>query len=77
MHTLRLHISDKVYDKLLWFLNRFDKSEIEIVQENTAFSSNKEYLSNELDKLNSNQATFVSSEDLNNSIDEIISNYEH
>lgn len=77
MHTLRLHISDGTYDKLMWFLRRFDKSEIEIIQEDSTFLSTKEYLHKELDKIITNEATFISSEELDNSIEDAISKYEN
>jgi hypothetical protein len=77
MHTIRLHISDGTYDKLMWFLRRFDKSEIEIIQDDSTFLSTKEYLHNELDNIITNKATFISSEELDKSIENVISKYEN
>ncbi len=51
MHTLKLHISDSIYDKVMWLLKKFDKSEIEIISEDAEFAANKMYLHEELNKL--------------------------
>ena len=35
MHTLRLNVNEKVYDKLLRLLSKFSKDEIEIISESS------------------------------------------
>jgi hypothetical protein len=77
MHTLKLNINDTIYDKIMWFLYRFDKSEIEIIHEDSVFNSNKDYLNNELNRINSNEVIFITADELNNSIDKVISKYEN
>jgi hypothetical protein len=77
MHILKLNVSEGVYDKLIWFLHRFDKTEVEIIQDEPTFIVNKEYLNNELSRIKSNNAVFVSRDELIKSIDEAISKYEH
>lgn len=32
MRTIRLKIHDDVYDKLMWFLNKFSIDEVEVIQ---------------------------------------------
>ena len=39
MHTIKLHIEDKVFDKVIYFLQNFPKNEVSIVEENTNDSS--------------------------------------
>ena len=75
MHTLKLNISDSIYENLMFLLRRFDASEVEIIQEDY-LQINKEYLTKELDMVRSNQAEYVSSKELNKSIDDVISKYE-
>lgn len=77
MQTLKLNINDNVYDKFMLILQRFDKSEIEIVQEDNLFNLNKNYLNFELNKLNADSSELITVEELNNSMDEIISKYEN
>jgi len=76
MHTLKLNISDSIYDKLIWLLRRFDKTEIEIIEE-SLYNSNKEYLNNELDKIQSNKGEFITADELHVSIDKAIAKYEN
>ena len=76
MHTLRLNISDNIYDKIIWLLNKFDKSEIEVIQEDTIFKKNQEYLCRELNELDSEKTTFVGLDELNDSMDNVIKKYE-
>ncbi len=77
MHTLRLHISDGIYEKLIWFLKRFDKTELEIIQEDNVYTVNKEYLHSELNKIKANAVDFISLEELNVSVEKVISKYEN
>jgi hypothetical protein len=39
MHTIKLHIEDKVFDKVIYFLQNLPKDEVSIVKENTKDSS--------------------------------------
>ena len=39
MHTVKLHIEDKVFDKVIYFLQNLPKNEVSIVEENTNDSS--------------------------------------
>ena len=59
MQTVRLRISDKIYDKLLWLLSKFSKDEIEIIPESEDFIRNQKYLAGELDEILSGKATFM------------------
>jgi hypothetical protein len=76
MHTLILHISDTVYEKLLWLLRKFDKTEVEIIHEDLMYNSNKAYLTKELDALIVHESEFISTEELQHSINSTILKYE-
>lgn len=39
MHTIKLHIEDKVFDKVIYFLQNLPKNEVSIVEKNTNDSS--------------------------------------
>ena len=59
MQTLRLKVNDDVYDKLIWFLNKFSKDEIEIISETEEFIRNQKYLAVELDEIVTGTAKFL------------------
>jgi len=43
MQTVTLRIEDSISEKFLWFLNHFDKQEVEIL-EKTTYKSDDEYI---------------------------------
>lgn len=59
MHTIKLKIDDRVYDKLIWLLSKFTKDELEITIEEPNFTETKKYLELELDDILSNKANFL------------------
>jgi hypothetical protein len=59
MHTIKLKIDDRVYDKLIWLLGKFTKDELEITIEENDFTETKKYLESELDDILSNKANFL------------------
>jgi hypothetical protein len=72
MHTIQLKINDKVYDRFLWLLSKFNKEEVEIVSEDQDFISTKTYLQKELDEIQSGNAAFISQKELESRLDQII-----
>ena len=72
MHTIQLKVNDKVYDKLLWLLSKFNKEEVEIITENQDFLLTKNYLQEELDDIISGKAKFISQSELEAKLDQIV-----
>ena len=72
MHTIQLKISDKVYDKFIWLLNKFSKDEVEIVENDSNFYANKRYIENQLKEINEGRATYLSQEEFEKRLDDII-----
>lgn len=68
MHTIQLKINDKVYDRFIWLLSKFSKDEIEIVSDDTDFSSTKQYLQSELDEIEKGNATFLNQSEFENKL---------
>ena len=77
MQTIRLRIHDKVYDKLMWLLSKFNKDEIEIITEDSSFVDIQKYLQNELDDINSGKAKFQSIDELESRLDNAIKKREN
>lgn len=59
MQTIKLRINDKVYDRLIGLLSKFNREELEIIPEDAAFIKNQKYLASELNEINEGKATFV------------------
>ncbi len=72
MKIINLKINDRVYKYFMWFLERFDKDEIQIINEEDEFLSVKEYLRKELDSLEKGKAEFISIDELGNELEETI-----
>ena len=47
MHTIKLHIEDKVFDKIMYFLNNLPKNEVRIVENSVI--DDFSYLEQEID----------------------------
>lgn len=72
MHTIKLKISDEVYDRLLWLLNKFNKDEVEIVSDVDTYAETKYYLKKELNEIYNGEATFHSLEEFDEKLEDSI-----
>ncbi len=77
MQIIKLKVNEIVYDKLINILGKFNKSEIEIIDEKSEFESNKEYLTNELSEILKEEATFYDLEQLDEILERIIKSQEN
>ena len=71
MHKIELKINDKVYDRFLWLLSKFNKEEVEIISDDQDFLSTKSYLQKELDEIQNGNVKFISQSELENRLDQI------
>ena len=76
MQTIRLRVNERIYKNLMWFLKRFNKEEIQVIEENEEFLSIQEYLKKELEAIENGSAEFISLEDLDNTLESTIQEYE-
>ncbi len=76
MQTIRLRVNDKVYKYLMWFLSKFNKEEIQIIEENREFISVKDYLSKELIKVDKGTIEYFDFDELDNDLENTIRKYE-
>jgi hypothetical protein len=74
MKTLKLEISNKIYDKVLWLLQQFNPEDVKVIDEDY---SEKEYLQKTLDDIDNGNAEFISIEELDKVMEERISKYEN
>ena len=77
MRTIQLKINDKVYDRILWLLSKFNKEEVEIISVDQDFSENQEYLQKELNEIESGKAKFYSQDEIDKRLDQVIEKYEN
>ena len=76
MHTVRLRVNDKVYKHLMWFLDKFNKDELQIIEENDEFLSIREDLHRELEKIETGNAEFIDLQQLDDELESTIRKYE-
>ena len=77
MHTLKLKINDKIYDKLLLQLSKFSSDELEIIVDDVNFEGNKKYLEAELKEMLDGNANFYSVNEVEQRLDKVIKKYEN
>ena len=76
MHTLKLKIDDKIYDKLLLQLSKFSSDELEIIVDDVNFEENKKYLETELKEILDDNANFYSVNEVEQRLDKVIKKHE-
>jgi uncharacterized protein YdaL len=76
MHTIKLHIEDKVYDKIIWLLSKFNQDEIEIIIDESDLTRTKMYLENELDEIKGNKANFFTLNETEQRLENLIRKHE-
>ncbi|MBT3302779.1 MAG: tRNA pseudouridine synthase A [Bacteroidetes bacterium] len=77
MQTIRLRVNDQIYKNLMWFLKRFNKEEIQIIEENEDFLSIQDYLRKELELVEKDTAEFISLEELDRDLESSIRKYDN
>lgn len=76
MHSIKLKIDDKIYEPLLWFLKKFSKDELEIIEEDNEMLENQQYLESELKEIVEGSATFYSIDEVEQRLDKVIARHE-
>jgi hypothetical protein len=76
MHTIKLKIDDRIYDKLIRQLSEFSKDEVEIVIDETNYTEIKKYLDAELDDIKSGNANFLTVEEAEQRLENRIRKHE-
>ncbi|TVR42213.1 MAG: hypothetical protein EA392_00530 [Cryomorphaceae bacterium] len=76
MATIKIKVSDKVVEKVLWLLSQFNPNDVEIVESDLGFEENKTYLQLQLDRLNSPGSTRYTLEEAEEKLERIIKKHE-
>jgi hypothetical protein len=73
MDTLQIKIKNKeTYQHLMWFLKKFNREELEIIESKSSFEYIQEELQHELHELDSGNSTLMDIEDLDKELEKII-----
>ena len=76
MPTIRLQVSAKIYDHLMWFLKRFSKDELQVIEETEAFTLSQAELQDNLNKAESGNTEFFDLDQLDDDLEATIRKYE-
>ena len=77
MHTIRLKINDKVFEKIIWLLSKFGKDELEIINEDSDFIGNQKYLGGEIREIIKGKATFIGFDEVEQRLENTINRHEN
>jgi hypothetical protein len=72
MQTFRIRVNDKIVKNMMWFLQRFNSDEIQVISENSEFLSVQKYLETGLHLMETGKSEFISIEDLEKELEETI-----
>ena len=76
MQTIKLRINDRIYKNILWLLGKFDKEELQIIEEDTQYISAKDYLKKELEKLKKGEEKLLDIDEVDHELENTIRQYE-
>ena len=74
MHTIKLKVSNLVYDEFRELVQKLGDSEIEILSESSDGVAETSYLNSELEEIISGEAAFLSLEETEMRLNQVITN---
>ena len=76
MQTIRLRVNDRVYKTLIRLLSKFNKDDIQVIEEDDNYVSIQQYLKKELSTVEDGSAEYIDIDELENTLDATIRKYE-
>ncbi|MDC1222296.1 hypothetical protein N8Z47_06470 [Salibacteraceae bacterium] len=77
MATLKLKVSDKILDKVMWLLSQFNSEDLQILDSDETFEVSKRYVKNELTRLESGESKSYSIDEIDGILENSIRQYEN
>ena len=76
MATVKLRVSDKALEKVLWLLGQFDADELQVIEEDEAFLETRKMLHERAAQLEKGEVKTYSIEEVDSILEETIRKYE-
>ena len=76
MQTIRLRVNDRVYKSLIRILSKFNKDDIQVIEEDENYLSIQKYLKKELSTVEDGSAEYIDIDELENTLDATIRKHE-
>jgi len=76
MQTIRLQVNSNIYKHIMWFLSKFKKDELLVIDEDQEFLSIQQYLQKELAAIENGEAEFITINELDRDLQATIDKYE-
>ena len=76
MQTIRLRVNDRVYRNLIRLLSKFNKDDIQVIEEDENYLSIQQYLKKELSTVEDGSAEYIDIDELDNTLDATIRKHE-
>jgi len=76
MTTIKLRVSDKIVDNVMWLLGQFKSDDLEVITTDSTFVANQNYLRNELELVESGKSKSISIDKLDEILEKAIQEYE-
>jgi len=77
MESIHIKIKDKeTYEHLMWFLKKFSKNELQVIEAKDSFKSIQNELRKELKEMDSGSMDMMDLEEFDKELDDIIAHYE-
>lgn len=76
MATLKLKVSDKVLDKVIWLLQQFKHEDLEIIESDDSFKTDKKYVHEELRRLESGESKAFTIDEVDEILEKSIRQHE-
>ena len=76
MATIKLKVSDKVLDKVVWLLRQFKQEDVEIIESEDSFEADKNYVHSELRRLESGESKSYTIDEVDEILERSVRQYE-
>ena len=77
MATIKLKVSDKILDKVLWLLGQFKSEDLQVLESDAQFEADKLYVQNELLRLESGESKSYTIDQLDELLEKSIRHHEN
>lgn len=77
MATIKIKVSDKILEKVLWLLGQFKPEDLQVLESDAQFEADKLYVQNELQRLESGESKSYNIDQLDELLEKSIQQHEN